>query len=80
MPAPHASANQIWKGTHRISDHALLDTPVALTSFIPDATPPRTPALAVAAGCHVYIFEGLKPFYKFTLPLRPCGEAEEATW
>lgn len=70
----------MWKGTQRASEHALLDTPVALVAFVPDAAPPRLPALAVAAGPHVYIFKGLKPFYKFTLPLLPATEEEEQLW
>lgn len=71
---------QVWKGTQRASEHALLDTPIALTSFLPDAAPPRVPVLAVAAGCHVYMFRSLKPYYKFVLPLQPCCSEEEQLW
>lgn len=61
---------QVWKGTHKASEHALLDVPVALTSFVSDAAPPRLPALAVAAGGCVYIFRNLRPYYKFVVPAR----------
>lgn len=71
---------KVWKGTHRASEHGLLDTPIALTSFLPDPTPPRLPALAVAAGCHVYMFKGLKPYFKFVLPLQGCSQDEEQLW
>jgi Bardet-Biedl syndrome 1 protein len=53
---------------------------VALTSFLPDATPPRVPVLAVAVGPHVFMFRSLKPFYKFTLPLVPACAEEERIW
>lgn len=73
-------APQVWKGTQRASEHALLESPVALTSFVPDPTPPRVPALAVAGGGHVYIFKALKPFFKFALPPLPASSQEAAAW
>lgn len=41
---------QVWNGTQKQSDHVLLDTPVAITSFISETAAPRLPSLAVAAG------------------------------
>ncbi len=41
---------QIWKGTQKASEHPLLDTPVAICSYISENAAPRLPALAVAAG------------------------------
>ncbi|KAI8473621.1 MAG: ciliary BBSome complex subunit 1-domain-containing protein [Monoraphidium minutum] len=70
----------VWKGTQRASEHALLGAPTALTSFVPGGPPPRAPVLAVASGCHVYMFKALKPYYKFTLPLLPCSGDEEQLW
>lgn len=41
---------QVWRGTQKASEHALLDTPVAICSYISELSAPRLPALAVAAG------------------------------
>lgn len=76
--APHPG--QVWKGTQRASEHALLDTPVALVAFVPDVAPPRAAALAVAAGPHVFIFKALRPFFKFALPPLPAGAEEAGVW
>ncbi|GBF90819.1 hypothetical protein Rsub_03673 [Raphidocelis subcapitata] len=73
---------KVWKGTARASEHELLEAPVAVTSCAPPDSepPPRLPVLAVAAGCHVYMFRGLRPHYKFAVPPLPAGEEEARTW
>lgn len=71
---------QVWKGTTKASEHALVEAPVAITSSITDSTAPRVPTLAVAAGPHVYMFRSLRPFYKFTLPAGDVSPAEDAVW
>lgn len=62
------------------SEQALLDEPCAITSFYADATAPRLPILAVAAGPSVYLFRKLRPYYKFTLPLDPVDSQEREIW
>ena len=70
----------MWKGTQKASDHALLDTPVAITSFVSEATSPRLPSLAVAAGSHIYIYRNLRPYYKFALPPEDVNTEEQDVW
>lgn len=62
------------------SEHALLDTPCAITSFYADAQHPRIPALAVAVGPNVFIYRNLRPYFKFTLPLDVVSDVERAIW
>jgi Bardet-Biedl syndrome 1 protein len=76
----HLNIPQVWRGSQRLSEHALLDTPVALASFIPDASYPRLASLAVASGPHVYIFRNLRPYYKFTLPPKEVNAHEQEVW
>eukprot|EP00877_Chromochloris_zofingiensis_P001275 jgi/Chrzof1/11148/Cz05g25190.t1 len=71
---------KVWKGTHKSSENALLDVPVAITSFIADSTQPKVPALAVACGAHIYMFRNLRPFYKFVLPTEPTNTEEQNIW
>jgi Bardet-Biedl syndrome 1 protein len=71
---------KVWKGTQKQSDNTLLDTAVAITSFISDTTSPRIPFLAVASGSHVYIYRNLRPFYKFVLPPEPVDPQEQEAW
>ncbi|KAG2484587.1 hypothetical protein HYH03_016628 [Edaphochlamys debaryana] len=71
---------KIWKGTTKASEHPLLDTPVAITSFISDNAHPRLPALAVAAGSHIYIYRNLRPYYKFVLPPENVNTEEQDIW
>lgn len=71
---------KVWKGTQKASEHALLDTPVAICSFISETTAPRLPALAVAAGSHVYIYRNLRPYYKFVLPPENVNSEEQDIW
>ena len=48
-------------GTVLISEHALLNVPTAICTFFPDKSMPRTPALAVASGPHIFIYRNLRP-------------------
>ncbi|KAG2451137.1 hypothetical protein HYH02_004404 [Chlamydomonas schloesseri] len=71
---------KIWKGTQKASEHPLLDTPVAICSYISENTAPRLPALAVAAGSHIYIYRNLRPYYKFVLPPENVNTEEQDIW
>ena len=70
---------QVWAGTQKLSEHALIDTPVAIASFISD-TSTRQPSLAVAAGSHIFIYRNLRPYYKFVLPPEEVNSEEQETW
>jgi Bardet-Biedl syndrome 1 protein len=80
VPAAALLLMQVWKGTTKASEHALVEAPVAITSFVTDGPAPRVPTLAVAAGPHVYMFRSLLPYYKFTLPAGGISPAEDAVW
>ena len=56
---------KIFKGTSLLSEHLLLDVPVALCTFFSDRTGPRTPSVAVAAGPFVFIYRNLRPYMKY---------------
>ncbi len=73
----------MWRGTARESEHALLDQAAAVCSFVPEEKgggAGRPPVLAVAVGAAVYMFRGLKPFYRFCLPPEPVHPQEEEAW
>lgn len=72
----------MWKGTAKASEHALLDVPTAITSFnfVVEANGPCVPALAVAAGSHIYIYRNLRPYYKFVLPNEDVNNEELDIW
>ena len=71
---------KIYKGTTLLSENILLDAPVALCVFYPQAKTPRVPSVAVAAGAYIFIYRNLRPYYKFTLPLLPVDPRETAVW
>jgi hypothetical protein len=69
---------QIWSGQTRESEQALLESPVAMTSFyVQDQTERR---LAIAGGANVYVFIGTKPHFKATMPVEPVHEQDMAVW
>ena len=70
----------MWKGTHKVSEVELQDVPVALCALQLDQQGPRLPTVAVAAGSHVYMFQNLRPLYKFTLPPAGADPAEQDIW
>eukprot|EP01048_Picozoa_sp_COSAG05_P014549 COSAG05_NODE_1660_length_4322_cov_319.432394_4_plen_178_part_00 len=63
-----------------ISDHALLDVPVAIAAYYPDNASPRCPTLGVAAGPHIFIYRNLRPHYRFTVPPVPVAPLETELW
>lgn len=71
---------KVYKGTTVVSEHALLDVPSAMATFYPDASKPRIPSVAVAAGSHIYIYRNMRPFYKFTTPPRYVHPVETEIW
>lgn len=69
---------QVWNGTSCETEQKLLDAPVGLVSFgVQHQSEVR---LAVAAGADVYIFIGLKPHYKASLPLEDIHDQDAAVW
>jgi len=71
---------KVWKGTTLVSEHNLLEVPVALCPFYSETATPRTPSIAVAAGTHVYIYRNLRPYYKFTVPNLDVDPKEMEVW
>ena len=70
----------VYKNTQMISDHALLDVPVAIACYYPDTVSPRIPSIGVAAGPHIFIYRNLRPHYKFTVPSVPVDQPELDVW
>ena len=72
---------KIYTGTTLLSENVLLDAPVSIVPFYPDAKgSPRVPNVAVAAGPFVFIYRNLRPWYKFALPLNEVNLDEQAAW
>ena len=71
---------RVLQGTSIHSEHTLLDIPVSINTFYTDSKLPRTPALAVASGSHVYIYRNLRPYYKFSLPTVDIAGEESQIW
>lgn len=72
---------KIYTGTTLLSENVLLDAPVSICTFYPDAkASPRVPSVAVAAGPFVFIYRNLRPWYRFSLPQREVNETEAALW
>ena len=71
---------RIYKGTSLLSENVLLDAPVSICAFHPDANRPRTPSVAVAAGACVFIYRNLRPHYKFCLPEMEVSAQEADVW
>lgn len=70
---------KVWKGTQKASEVELQDDPVAVCALLLDNQGPRLPTLAVAAGSHIYMFQNLRPLFRFTLP--PADTSlEHAIW
>lgn len=47
---------RLYKGTSLLSEHALLDVPTAIVTFIPDERAPAIPSLAIASGRHIFVY------------------------
>ena len=71
---------KVYKGTSVISEHQLLDQPVALCVFYTDNSVPRAPAIGVAAGSYVFIFRHLRPYFKFNLPPIEIDQQDMDIW
>ena len=54
-----------------MSEHFLLEEPVAVCVYFTDSRQPHTPAVAVAGGGFVFIYRNLRPYFKFSLPALP---------
>ena len=72
---------KIYTNQTLLSENALLDAPVSICTFYPDAkASPRVPSVAVAAGPYVFIYRNLRPWYKFTLPTSEPHAEEVSAW
>jgi len=68
----------IFKGTNLHSEHKLLATPSCISHFYVQAG--KAPALAIAAGGHVFIYRNLRPYYRFNIPTQPLDGVEVDAW
>ena len=72
---------KIYTGTTLLSENVLLDAPVSICPFYPDAKAvPRVPSVAVAAGPYIFIYRNLRPWYKFALPQNAVHADEQSAW
>ncbi|GIY18457.1 bardet-Biedl syndrome 1 protein [Caerostris darwini] len=76
----HNMKLKVYKGTHLFSEHTIIDLPTGVVSFHMDTCDPRSPAIAVASGAHIYIYKNMRPFYKFTLPAPAVCPSEMEAW
>ncbi len=60
--------------------HKVLPALLLACVFETDMNTPRTPAIAVAAGSHVYVYRNLRPYFKFTLPSVDIASGELDVW
>jgi hypothetical protein len=67
---------QVWSGHALESEHVILDPAVAVQYFQSGGQA----RLAVAAGQHLYIYNGVKIHYKLTLPSEPVHPDDQAAW
>jgi len=73
----------VYKGTSMVSEHVLLDVPVAIVAYYPEDDSRgsvRVPTIAVAAGPHIFIYRNLRPHYKFVVPAVEIDPAELQVW
>lgn len=63
-----------------LSENVLLDAPVSICTFHPEARKPNAPSVAVAAGSYVFIYRNLRPYYKFSLPMLSVSPQENDVW
>ncbi|XP_003740934.1 Bardet-Biedl syndrome 1 protein [Galendromus occidentalis] len=71
---------RVYKGTSLLSEHTLVDLPLAIAPFYMNLPGPKTPAIAVASGSSIYVYRNMRPFYKYTLPALKVAEAELEAW
>ena len=70
----------IYRGMTTESQHVILDTPSAMCTYYMDANQNELPAVAVATGSSIFIYRGLRPFFKFTLPSLDIHPKEVEVW
>jgi Bardet-Biedl syndrome 1 protein len=78
LVADSARMLRVFKDTSLLSEHAIMDIPVAMAAFISDVSSP--PSIAVASGSYVFIYRNLRPYLKFTLPPVQLESAELDVW
>lgn len=71
---------RVYKGTSLLSEHTLVDLPLAIVPFYMNLPGPKTPAIAVASGSSIYVYRNMRPFYKYTLPALKVADAELEAW
>ena len=73
---------RVFSGVRQRSEHPIASQgePCAVTSFYADDRLPRVPAVAVAAGPHVYVYRSLRPFVRFTTPQIDIDKKEVDVW
>lgn len=74
---------RVYRGGALVNELRLLDTPSAIQSFNPaesTAGAPSVPLLGVAAGPHVFVYRGLRAYFKWVAPPFEIEEQESAVW
>lgn len=71
---------RVYKGTALLSEHTLVDLPLAIAPFYMNLPGPKTPAIAVASGSSIYVYRNMRPFYKYSLPALKVADAEIEAW
>ena len=93
LVADDSKTMKVYKGTSVVSEHQLLEKPVAMCVFYTSrggaqqtadgkatGAAPRTPAIGIAGGSHVFIYRHLRPYFKFTLPTIEIDAQDEGVW
>lgn len=74
---------RVYRGGSLVNELRLLDRPCAIQSFNPaqsTAATPSVPLLGVAAGPHVFVYRGLRAYFKWVAPPFEIEEQESAVW
>eukprot|EP00727_Mastigamoeba_balamuthi_P012559 m51a1_g7926 hypothetical protein (555) ;mRNA; f:39757-42289 len=71
---------RVYADVRLASENVLLDAPVAMCSYYMDEGVPHIPVVAVATSIAVYVYRGMRPFYKFAVPPLPLHAQEAAVW
>ena len=70
----------IYRGMTTESQHVILDHPSAMCTYYMDTNTNELPAVAVATNSSIFIYRGLRPFFKFTLPALDLHPKEVEVW
>ncbi|XP_067328509.1 Bardet-Biedl syndrome 1 protein [Anolis sagrei] len=76
----HEMKLKVYQGMGLLSENALPDLPVSVTTFLMEQHEPRMPAVAVASGPFIYVYKNLRPYFKFTLPSLELNPMEKSVW